>query len=120
MMTAEPKADELQSEPGACLFLATAGVVLALSKSNGVVIWQTALPKAGYLVTLFAEGQRLFCASLGRVSALDSRSGEILWTNELKKLGSGFVNMATTANPNYALTEAEEDLSRNAIPPYGG
>jgi len=109
-----------QPEREACVFIASGGVVVALHESTGAVLWQTALPGSGSLITLFTSGSRLFCASQGRVWALDSRSGKILWTNELKQLGRGLIDMATTANPNDAPTETDQGLARYTMTPYGG
>lgn len=78
------------------LFAGTYGNVVAIDKASGQTVWQTALPKAKYmLVAILFEDDMLFCAAKGRIFALDPADGSILWSNEMPGLRYGLVYLST-------------------------
>ena len=78
------------------LFAGTHGHVVALDKRTGQTVWDTSLPRTGYMVvSILLEDGLLFCASGGRTFALDPEDGRIMWDNHMAGLGSGLVYLAT-------------------------
>ncbi|KAI8851656.1 hypothetical protein BC829DRAFT_111590 [Chytridium lagenaria] len=87
------------------LYVGSAGIVFALDKANGLVIWKTTLhgvfwnhpmllPVAARDVILVSAGVNLRC-----LSGLD---GTIMWENKLNGMGLGFASLLAPADVTYA------------------
>ena len=64
--------------------------VLAISRSNGQVLWTTRLPGSMQeFITIACDGERVFAYSGGHLSGLDLETGRLLWTNGLPGCGYG-------------------------------
>lgn len=69
------------------LFVGIQGNVVALRKSDGSLLWSTALRRGSSFVPLLHEGGYVYAVSGGEVSCLDARSGELVWHNKLEGYG---------------------------------
>src|ERR1051325_8479047 len=64
--------------------------VLAISRSNGQVLWATRLPGSMQeFATVACDGDKVFAYSGGHLTALDLETGRLLWTNGLPGCGYG-------------------------------
>lgn len=102
------------------LFVGIRGVVLALHRRNGQVLWETSL-KGWDFVTLVLDNGDLLATAKGEISCLDPATGRIRWTNPLRGYGYGIISIATqgqsSSNPAAAaVAEAARQSDDSAAP----
>jgi outer membrane protein assembly factor BamB len=80
------------------------GVVVAVNKSTGQTLWQSA--STGFTVGpegVALGGGRVFAATTDGVEALDARSGQVIWTTRLTQTTTAGVDMQPTVIGNRVL-----------------
>jgi outer membrane protein assembly factor BamB len=88
--------------------------VLAISKTNGQIVWSTKLPSglSQEFVTLACDGATVFACSSGYLHALDLESGRLLWSNGLRGYGQGLATICFpggTNGPEAAAAQAQRN-----------
>lgn len=75
------------------LFAGTRGMVIAVDRNSGEIVWKTDLKGNDFVDVMIVDGD-LFAASRGRLYRLDPSSGTVLWCNDLPGMGLGIVSIA--------------------------
>lgn len=76
------------------LYIGIRGVVLALHRRTGQIVWETPL-KGWDFVSLVLDKGDLLATAKGEISCLDPATGRIRWTNPLRGYGYGIISIAT-------------------------
>lgn len=79
------------------LYVASAGRVICLRKSDGKELWRTKLPKLFKdITTILVEDETIFAATQGELFALNPKTGNVDWQMPLKA-GAGVCILGSDA-----------------------
>ncbi|MBB5034218.1 outer membrane protein assembly factor BamB family protein [Prosthecobacter vanneervenii] len=92
------------------LFTAFNGIVAAVHRGTGEILWKWQAPWGNGFVSLLPDGDRLIVSVSGYLYALDAWSGAQIWMNEMKGCGIGVASLASmsasTSHPHLAVAAA--------------
>ena len=100
------------------LYILSNGMVAAIDKKNGEIIWEVKLKTYVGNATMITFGQisvednKLFIGSAGMLLCMSTKDGSSMWKNELKGWGYGFVSFADA--PNESANEAASNAASAA------
>lgn len=95
------------------VYVGAGGVVCAIDKSTGGIVWKFKFPSKGLgsdgFVNLLVDAEVLYAHARGELHCIKAATGELLWTNPLSGMGYGIGSIAVHGKSTSAAPKAQQN-----------